>query len=54
MKLIKKTNQKIKSRITPKPIKVIENDWSDDISIPALMDTVDIERKAGLGDVDES
>ena len=45
LQLIRKINQKITSWIIPKPIIVIANDWSDDTSIPALLDTMDIERK---------
>ena len=45
MQLIRKTNHNITSWITPKPIIVIENDWSDDISIPDLRCTEEIERK---------
>ena len=45
MQLIKKTNPKITSWINAKPKIVIANDWSDDTSIPALLDTTDIERK---------
>ena len=46
MELIKKTNKKITGSIKPKPVIVImENDWSDDIAIPAGIDPRDIERK---------
>ena len=45
LQLIRKTNHKITDWTTPKPKIVIFNDWSDDTSLPALLDTTDIERK---------
>ena len=44
--LIRKTNTKITGWITPtsKPDRV-EDDWSDDISVPEILATEDIERR---------
>jgi hypothetical protein len=46
MELIKKTNTRITSWIKPKQKPAVkEDDWSDDISIPEIQCTEDIERR---------